>query len=115
MEQELFKNRREASLLGAKISLMLMGVSMTLAICFTLVICLFIKTPIPFMGNAVLFSTYTFLATSIYAGSQGLSKMRNNGFVGRWDLSIPKEDFTYQTLFIVTSCLLYVLFLVVSL
>jgi hypothetical protein len=114
MEQEIFKNRREAALLGTKMSFALITISAVSAICFTIGACFFLKGHISFLGNGVLFASYLCLITSVFAGSQGIVKVRNNGFNGKWDLSIPREDFTYQTIFLNFSCILYFLFLVIS-
>lgn len=105
MEQHLLNNKREAVLLGTKISFALIIIALVMGICYTIGICSINEEKTSFMANASFLAAYIILVCSITIGGLGIDLVRRDLFINKFDLNSDSEYFNHQA-----SSLLYSLF-----
>ena len=112
MEQEIFKNKREATLLGTQISFALMFVTSMMMLTGTIASCFFLFAKSCSIWGAffhLLF--YVHSITSIVIGGKAINEVRNSGFAGKWDIAIGKEEFNRQAILLLFAAICYGLFI----
>jgi len=108
MEQEIFKNKRESVLLGVKLSLSLIVVTLFIMLIGTIASCylLILKQC---SGTGAFFQVlfYTHCISSIIFAGYGINKIKLDGFANKWDILTGKREFDAQAKLILCAVACY--------